>query len=158
MVIKKYYLIINKPLYMSEIKTIPIPISNPIRYSKSWHSFSNPNGGLQKYFFDLTINPNSENKKTFRKLESGKHAELIQLDDEIKYSDIKEFKLVVTKMPFDITFNYELEGKLSQEQSSYNQRENEIYVEFSQNSAGLTFCRSSFIGVDFSKMCVSPPN
>ena len=90
MVIKKYYLIINKPLYMSEIKTIPIPIANPIRYSKSWHSFSNPNGGLQKYFFDLTINMNSGNKKTFRKLESSKHAELIQLDDEIKYSNIKD--------------------------------------------------------------------
>lgn len=158
MVLKKYYLNYNKPHCMSEIKTIPIPISNPIRYSKSWHSFSNPNGGLQKYFFDLTINPNSSDKKTFRKLESCKHAELIQLNDEIKYSDIKEFRLIVTKMPFDITFNYELEGLINQEQSSYNQTENEIYVEFSQNSSGLTICRSSFIGVDFTKMCVSPPN
>jgi len=143
---------------MSEIKTNPIPISNPIRYSKSWHSFSNPNGGLQKYFFDLTIITNSGDKKTFRKLESSKHAELIESNDEINYCDIKEFKLVVTKMPFDITFNYEIEGKINQDQSSYNQRENEIYIEFSQNSAGLAFCRSSFIGVDFSKMCVSPPN
>jgi len=143
---------------MSEIRTNPISILNPIQYSKSWHSFSSPNGGLQKFFFDLTINPNFVNEKTFRKLESDKYTELIQLDDDIKYDDIKEFKLIVSKMPFDISFNYELKGKLSHDRTSYNQCENEIYIEFSQNSTGLTFCSSSFIGVDFTKFCISPPN
>jgi hypothetical protein len=143
---------------MSAIKTIPIPISNSIQYLKSCHSVSNPNDKFQKYFFDLTINPNSNNKKIFIKLENGKHTELIEVNDRIKYSDIKDFKLLVTKFPYDTTFNYELKGTINQEQSSYIQRENEIYIEFSQNSAGLTFCRSSFIGFDFSKMCISPPN
>lgn len=143
---------------MSEIKTNPISILNPIRYSESLHSFSNPNGGLEKYFFELTINPNFKNKKIFIKLENSKHTELIQLDDDIEYSDIRKFKLVVTKMPFDINFNYKLEGELNHDCYSYTQCENEIYIEFSQNSAGTAFCRSSFIGVDFSKIFISPPN
>ena len=143
---------------MSEIKSNPISIFNPFRYSKSMYSFSNPNGGLQKYFFELIINPNFKNEKIFRKLENSKHTELIQLDDDIIYSDIKDFKLVVTKMPIDISFNYKLEGKLNHDRSSYNQCDNEIYIEFSQNSSGLAFCRSSFIGVDFSKIFISPPN
>jgi len=143
---------------MSEIRTNPISILNPKLYSKSLHSFFSPNGGLQKYFFELTINPNFINEKTFRKFESNKYTELIQLDDDIIYHDIKEFKLVVSKMPFDTSFNYELKGKLCHDCSSYNQCKNDIYIEFSQNSSGITFCSSSFIGIDFTKFCISPPN
>ena len=143
---------------MSEIKNYPIPIAKPIRYSKSWHSLSYPQGNTQKYLFELIINPDSSDKKTFRKLESSKHCDLIEEKDDIKYSEIKNFKLSISKLPFDINFNYETEGFINQDQSSYNQSENEIYIEFSQNSSGNTFCRSSFIGVDFTKICVSPPN
>lgn len=143
---------------MSEIKTNPIPIGIPIRYSKSWHSFSNPQGGLQKYLFELIINYDSNNKKIFRKIESDKHCDLIEQEDNIKYNEIKNFKLSISKLPADNTFNYETEGLINQEQSYYNKSENEIYIEFSQNSSGTTFCRSSFIGIDFTKICVSPPN
>lgn len=143
---------------MSEIKINPIPISYPIRYSKSWHSFSNPNNVIQKYLFELVINPNSNNKKIFRKLENGKHCDLIEENDDIKYSEIKDFQLIVSKLPFDNNFNYQLEGNITQERNYYNQRDNELYVEFSQNSLGIAFCRSSFIGIDFNNMCVSPPN
>ena len=143
---------------MSEIKNYPIPVATPIRYSKSWHSLSYPQGNTQKYLFELIINPNAPDKKTFRKLESSKHCDLIEEKDKIQYSEIKNFRLCISKLPFDINFNYETEGFINQEQSSYNQSENEIYIEFSQNSSGITFCRSSFIGVDFTKICVSPPN
>lgn len=74
---------------MSEIKINPIPIGIPIRYSKSWHSFSNPQGGVQKYLFELTINYDSTNKKIFRKIESDKHCDLIEQEDNIKYNEVK---------------------------------------------------------------------
>ena len=142
---------------MSEININAIPI--PIKYSKSYHSFSNPHGGLQNYYFELIINPEHD-KKVFRKINDKKHAELINEDDVINYNEIKSFKLLVSKVPFDMTFNYELEGYINQYQSSYNQRDENIYIEFSQNSSGITYCNSSFIGVgtDFSKICISPPN
>jgi hypothetical protein len=143
---------------MSEIKTNPIPISSPIRYTKSWHSFSNPQGGFQKYLFELIINYDSNDKKIFRKIESDKHSDLIEQEDNIKYNDIKNFKLSISKLPSDTNFNYETEGLINQDNSFYNKSENEIFIEFSQNSSGNTFCRSSFIGVDFNKICVSPPN
>lgn len=143
---------------MSEIKINPIPIGIPIRYSKSWHSFSNPQGGVQKYLFELTINYDSTNKKIFRKIESDKHCDLIEQEDNIKYNEVKNFKLSISKLPSDTSFNYETEGLINQDHTFYNKSENEIYIEFSQNSSGNTFCRSSFVGVDFTKICVSPPN
>lgn len=142
---------------MSEIKTNPIPIPKPIKYSKTWHSFSNPNGNFQHYLFELVINETS-NKKLFKKLESKKHVELIEECDNIKYSDIRDFRLSVSKLPFDCTFYHELDGTINHEQSAYNQRTGEIYIEFSQNSLGIAICRASFIGADFTKICVSPPN
>lgn len=142
---------------MSEININHLPVSLPIRYTKSWHSFSNPHNGIQRYLFELIINPNSPNKKTFRKIENSKHSDLIEESDNINYSEIKEFKLNISKLPFDIHCNYEIEGKINNDNSYYNQTEQEIFVEFSRNSLNLAFCRSSFIGIDFNKMCVSPP-
>ena len=142
---------------MSEINIIPLSIGRPIQYSKSCHSLSYPQKSSQKYFFELIINSNTPNKKVFRKLENSKHCDLILEKDNINYNDIINFKLSITKLPLDVNFNYYTEGLINKELSSYNHSDNEIYIEFSQNSFGKTFCRSSFIGIDFTKICVSPP-
>lgn len=141
---------------MSDIKTVAIPI--PIKYSKSWHSFSDPNSQIQKYLFELIIFMTNNEKKIFRNLESNKHSSLISIRNQIKFSDINTFKVCVSKLPDDYSFNYELEGIINHENSSYSQQDSNIYIEFSQNSNGFTLCNCSFIGIDFNKICISPPN
>ena len=93
---------------MSEIKTNPIPISKPIRYSKSWHAFSNPDCGLQKYFFALTITLNNKEQYIFKKVVTNKYVELITPNDNIKYNNIQQFTLSVVKLSFNNINNYEL--------------------------------------------------
>jgi len=141
---------------MSEIKTASIPI--PIKYSKSWHSFSDPNSQIQKYLFELRINLKSGEKKIFRNLENDTHSNLIFLKHQIKFSDIQDFNISVSKLPFDFSFNYELDGLINHDHSAYTNKNENIYIEFSQNSNGYTICNSSFVGVDFFKICISPPN
>jgi hypothetical protein len=143
---------------MSEIKTITMPIPIPIKYSKSWHSFSDPNSQIQKYLFELNITLTNNEKKIFRNLESDKYSNLIFLKHQIKFSDIANFSVSVSRLPFDMSFNYELDGLINHEQSAYSQKNENIYIEFSQNSNGYTICNCTFVGMDFSKICVSPPN
>jgi hypothetical protein len=145
---------------MSEIinKTLPIPI----KYSKSWHSFSDPNSQIQKFLFELKIisksNTDEIYSRVFRNLENDKHSNLIIIKDLIKFSEIQKFIISVSKLPFESEFNYELEGTINHNHSAYSQKNDNIYVEFSQNSNGFTICNCSFIGMDFSKICISPPN
>ena len=143
---------------MSEIRSIPIPIKQPIKYSKSWHSFSDPNNQIQNYLFELIINLNNNENKRIIRLESDKHCNLIFIKDKIEYKNLQNFKVSVKKIPSDYSFNYEMEGIISNDQSSYSQQDCKLHIEFSQNSNGYTICNCSFIGIDFNKICVSPPN
>ena len=143
---------------MSEIKTIPIPIINKIKYSKSWHSFSDPYNQIQNYLFELNIIMIDNEKKTFIKLENSKHANLIFIKDQIKYNNINSFKIYVKKIPDESSMNYEMQGNINQDQSFYTQQTNNLFIEFSQDSNGYVICNCSFIGLDFSQICVSPPN
>jgi hypothetical protein len=139
---------------MSEIISVPIPI--PIKYSKSWHSFSNPNNQTQNYLFELIIDLNNKDKKIFIGLESDKHCRLINTKDQIKFDEIKTFRIIVKKIPEEM--NYQMEGKITPEQSFYTQYNENLFIEFSQNSNGYTICNCSFVGSDFFKICASPPN
>ena len=142
---------------MSEIKTIPIPI-NKIKYSKSLHSFSNPHNQIQNYLFELNIIMNNNEQRKFIKLESDKHSNLIFVKDQIKYNNIKTFVIYVKKIPDEYFSNYEMLGNINKDQSYFTKKDENLFIEFSQNSNGFTICNCSFIGIDFNKICVSPPN
>jgi len=139
---------------MSEIISVPIPI--PIKYSKSCHSFSNPNNQTQNYLFELIIDLNNKDKKIFIGLESDKHCKLINTKDQIKFDEIKTFRIIVKRIPEEM--NYQMEGKITSDQSFYTQNNENLFIEFSQNSSGYTICNCSFVGYDFFKICASPPN
>jgi hypothetical protein len=142
---------------MSEIKTIPIPI-NKIKYSKSWHSFSDPYNQIQNYLFELNIIMDNDEKKSFIKLESDKHCNLIFIKDQIKYNKIKKFNLCVKKIPDEYSLNYQMKGNINQDLTFYTQTNEDLFIEFSQNSNGFTNCNCTFTGIDFNKICISPPN
>jgi HD superfamily phosphodiesterase len=138
---------------MSLCKTIP----KPIQYSKSYISLNNPNNILEKYVFELSINTNY-GEKIFKKIENGKKSEIFNENNNIMYKDINHFKLKIVKIPFNINTEHEIYGSIDHNLKSYNQKTNDIYIEFSQNSSGYALCNSAFISLDFLKLCITPPN
>ena len=141
---------------MSEIKSIPIPIK--MKYSKSWHAFSDPFNQIQNFLFELNVIMNDDENQKFIKLESDKHSNLIIIKDQIEFKNIKRFKIIVRKIPDDYEMVYQMCGNILHEQSYYTQKDDNLFIEFSQNSSGYTICNCTFIGYDFGKICISPPN
>jgi hypothetical protein len=141
---------------MSEIRSIPIPIK--MKYSKSWHAFSDPYNQIQNYLFELNIKMNDDESKQFIKLESDKHCNLIIVKDQIKFKNIKTFKIIVKKIPDDYSYSYEMYDNIIHDQSYFTRKDDNLFIEFSQNSNGYTICNCSFIGYDFRKISISPPN
>ena len=137
---------------MSEIKYIPI------KYSKSWHSFSDPYNQIQNYLFELNIIMNDNETKKFIKLESEKRCNLIIVKDQIEFKNIKTFKIIVKKIPGEYLFTYQMSDNIIHEQSYYVQKDDNLFVEFSQNSNGYTMCNCTFIGYDSWRISASPPN
>ena len=71
--------------------------------------------------------------------------------------DLDEFNIFVSELPFNGQ-SYSMKGKIDHSISSYTQKDDNFYIEFTQNNYGSTICTCYFIGVDFSTMFVSPPN
>lgn len=138
---------------MSEIKSIPV-----LKYSKSWHSFSDPYNQIQNYLFELNIIMNDNETKKFIKLESEKRCNLIIVKDQIEFKNIKTFKIIVKKVPGDYLFTYQMSDNIIHEQSYYVQKDDNLFIEFSQNSNGYAMCNCTFIGYDSWRISASPPN
>ena len=138
---------------MSEIKSIPV-----LKYSKSWHSFSDPYNQIQNYLFELNIIMNDNETKKFIKLESEKRCNLIIVKDQIEFKNIKTFKIIVKKIPSDYSFIYQMSDNIIHEQSYYVQKDDNLFIEFSQNSNGYAMCNCTFIGYDSWRISASPPN
>ena len=51
-----------------------------------------------------------------------------------------------------------MQGNIIHDQSFYTQKNDNLFIEFSQNSNGFVICNCSFVGLDFNRICVSPPN
>lgn len=134
------------------------PINIPTKHSKSKFSFNLPPSDCQSYFFNLEINFFNGEKKTFKKIVDRKYAQLIDVEDKIKYSEIKNFSATVIKIPSHDSKQIFLNGDINHNVSNFTQNGEDIYIEFSKNSLSLTLCTCYYIGVDFSQMFISPPN
>ena len=134
-------------------ETKPIPIN----YSKSCYSFSDPSAPNKKYLFSLELVLNNGTLRKFNKLESNKYSYIVDIDDEINYDDINRFNIHVTELPLTEN-NYTMFGKVCHDSSTFTQKDENFYIEFSQNNNGNAICTCYFIGIDFNTMFVSPPN
>jgi hypothetical protein len=130
----------------------------PIKYVKNICGFSDSNGNINKYHFELIINGLIIGEKYFSNLEESKYSHLIQIKDKIKLSDINTYKASITIYSTDIPISCKLEGKINQNESCSTQRTNNIYVEFSRNDVGYTICSCFYTGQDYTKIFASPPN
>ena len=64
----------------------------PIKYTKSYHSFSDPSGPRNRYLFCLELGMKSTIIKNFNKIEEGKYSYIVDIDDNITYKDKDEIK------------------------------------------------------------------
>ena len=134
------------------------PINIPIKHSKSKFSFNVPPSDCTNYFFSLNIEFFDGNKKTFKKIVDRKYAQLIDIDDKIDYTKMKNFNASILKIPSRDNKEILLNGKINHDVSNFTQKGDDIYIEFSKNSFNLAMCSCYYIGVDFSEIFISPPN
>ena len=141
----------STPNLLSDTK--PIPIS----YTKSYHGFSEPPNSNNKYLFCLELELNDKSIRNFNKVENRKYSYIIELDDEIKYQNIDSFNIFVSEIPFNGN-SYSMNGKIDHNMSTFTQKDENFYIEFSRNNNKDTICTCYFTGVDFDSIFVSPPN
>ena len=140
----------------SDLRFVSEPI--PIKYTPSKYSFNDPSFNDSSYLFNLKITNEDNTIKNFTKIEKKKYSNLIELDDNIDYSKIKNFKVNVIKIPSTETNEFILESEFNNETNSFSKRSEDIYIEFTQNNTNMTICNCYFIGVDFNSIFISPPN
>ena len=134
-------------------ETKPIPIN----YTPSCYSFSDPSRPRKNYLFSLELSLSNGTLRKFNKIENNKYSYIVDIDDEVNYTDIEGFNIHVVELPFNEN-TYSMTGKLSHESSNFTQKDENFYIEFSQNNNGSAICTCYFTGVDFNTMFVSPPN
>lgn len=129
----------------------------PINYTKACYSFSDSIGPKKKYLFSLELTLKNKNIKKFNKLENNKYSYIIDVEDDILFNSIDNFRVNVIEIPFN-SQSYNMYGIISHDLSNFTQKDDSFYIEFSQNNNGNAICTCYFIGVDFNTMFVSPPN
>ena len=130
------------------------PVS--IKYSKNYHGFSDSNTNMQKYLFELIIKGDF-GLRYFKNIEHAKYSHLIKLNDKIKLNEIYSYTASISILPSDNPQNFELDGKINQDESSSTQRSENMYIEFTQNDMGNTMCCCFYTGADNNKIFASPP-
>ena len=131
-----------------------ITLNIPIKRNNNYY-FSDFNNSTQ-YIFLLNIY--GAKNISFKKIEENKYSHIITLDDKIKLNNIESYKLYVYVYSNNINTNFELEGYINHDQTSSTERNNNLYIEFSQNEHGDTLCTCFYTGLDYNKLFVSPPN
>ena len=130
--------------------TMPLPIST--KKENLYYSLSNDNFD-SLFYFKLAIKIN--NKDTVF-INSGKQkfSNLIKFSNQIKYDQINNFEIEIKF--FNNT--YFLNDNISNQSSFFSKQENNIFIEFSQDTNGFANCICYFIEDDLSMLCISPPN
>lgn len=134
------------------------PINIPKKYTKSNYSFNVPPSDSSKFYYELEIVFEDNKKKMFRKILDKKYADLIELTHKIKYSDLKNFTIEITKIPNRDNRPYIMKDKINKNLNHFSKKSDDIYIEFSKNNIGYTICTCYYAGVDFTETFISPPN
>jgi len=93
--------------------------------------------------------------KSIKKIESKPHSKLIKFSDKIKFTDIEFFNMTVSHEIDNSSLDYSLEGKVDNNKTTYIQQNNNIFIEFTNNTNGYALCSCS---LTINNIFVSPPN
>jgi len=141
----------NSILINNKLSTEPLPISTKkiSNYNLSNDSFDN------LYCFDLKITTkNNQEKKTFLCYNTKEYANLIKTSHKIEFDNLDKYEINVNHG--DIS--YKLKGEINNNMSSYVDKNDNIFIEFSQDAFGHTDCTCYFLKKNIDCLCISPPN
>jgi hypothetical protein len=142
----------NSILINNKLSTEPMPISTTkiSNYNLSNDSFDN------LYCFDLKITTKNDNqdKKTFLCYNTKEYANLIKTSHKIEFDNLDKYEINVNHG--DIS--YKLKGEINNNMSSYVDKNDNIFIEFSQDAFGHTDCTCYFLKKNIDCLCISPPN
>jgi hypothetical protein len=124
-------------------------ITSPVNINSSYAPPTN------RYEFHLSIIDFENNIKSIKKIESKPHSKLIKFNDKIKFTDIKQFKIMISHEMDSSSLDYSLEGTLDNNKTTYIQQNNNIFIEFTNNTNGYSLCSCS---LTINNIFVSPPN
>ena len=139
-------------ILLNPINSFPIEIPYKNLNKDLIYSLSNDNFD-SLFYFKLILKIN--NKETvFINSGKKKFSNIIKYSNQIKYDQINNFEIQINY--FGNT--YFLNDIINNQSSSFVKQENNIFIEFSQDSNGFTNCICYFIEDDLSTLCISPPN
>jgi hypothetical protein len=110
-----------------------------------------------QYIFLLTINSNNLNL-IFKNIEFNKYSHLIKLNNNIKLKDIISYKIQISIISNNIINDFELEGDIDHNSNYSTHKNDNIFIEFTQNDNGYALCSCFYTGLDYNRLFVSPPN
>ena len=116
-----------------------------VQKGNSKYIYSNISLTDAKYLFDLKLR-NKPKSTIIRKIVSTDKCELINTEDEIKFSDLQKFKINVKKITNYNISKFSLSGKIDQNKSSFSEYNSDIFIEFSQNEMGYVICNCILLG------------
>jgi hypothetical protein len=125
---------------MSNYVTYTDPINIPTKkqiYSNNnyeYPSFENP-----KFLFELELKMIDGNKKVYRKIEQCNECNLIENNENIKFSNLKSFRIVIIELSSSITKFYNMEDIFNSSQDVLKKTTKEIHIEFFKNEYN-NFC------------------
>jgi len=104
------------------------------------------------YFFKLILKINNIDT-FFEKPESKSYSILIDYKNKIKYEDIQSYEIDIEL----IDNKFKLKNIIDHPSSCHADQDNNIYIEFSQDTFGFVNCICYFVNKDLNILCISPP-
>jgi hypothetical protein len=131
---------------MSSIKPINIIFDN-----------KQDNTDLIECIFTLTIQFKDGSTKIFRELCYSKCCVLFTKNEMINYNMINKYTIKITILKFIKDF-FIATNNINTNEDTHIFKNDEIYIEFSQNIDGYTNCCCNLIALDNKRMFITPPN
>jgi len=131
------------------MSTIYNTITSPININ---NGYAHP---INKYRFFLYIYDTNNNEICIKKIESKPHAKLIKFSDKIKFSEINNFKVIISHEMDSNMLDYTLEDVININQTTSIHQNDNIFIEFTNNNNGYSLCSCS---LTTNNIFVSPPN
>ena len=104
------------------------------------------------YFYKLILKINNIDT-LFEKSESKSYSILIDNKNKIKYEDIQSYEIYIEF----IDNKFKLKNIIDHPSSCHVNQDNNIYIEFSEDTFGFVNCICYFINKDLTTLCISPP-
>lgn len=101
------------------------------------------------YYFKLIL---KDLNKTFNKIETNKCCALITREDQIKFSDINKFKIIIKNKDS----KFILEDEIPNDSLFYVKNNENIFIEFNQDRNGFVNCICYFLTKDINMLSISP--